>query len=71
VHDLARGEIKDADAVVSQFGDEQPLAREVDRHVIDPAGHVAQRNLGLEPQCLLDRFAGRSARSRRQCQEKS
>ena len=50
MNDLAAIEIDDSDAVVAQFGDEQALAREIDRHVVYSAGYIAERNLGFQPQ---------------------
>jgi hypothetical protein len=61
MHDLAIPEIDDADAVVAELGDEQPLTRNVDRHMIDPAGDAAQRDLALELQQRL-RLCDRDAR---------
>lgn len=43
-------QIDDADAVVTQFGNEQALPFDVNRHVIDAAAHPAKGNLGLELQ---------------------
>jgi hypothetical protein len=60
------GQIDNADAVISKFGDEQPLPLQIDRHVVDAAPYVAQQDLGFELQralvgCLSIRCGGWSA----------
>ena len=50
MQDLALFEIDDADAVVAELGDEQPLAVGVEGKVVDAAGHGAERDLRLERQ---------------------
>jgi hypothetical protein len=45
---LARLEIDHAEAVIAKLGDEQPLPREIGRHVIDAALDGAERNFGFE-----------------------
>src|SRR5262249_32947672 len=50
VDDLARLDVDDADAVVAEFGDEETFAAQVERHMIDAADDLAERDLRLEPQ---------------------
>ena len=45
---FAIGEIDDADTVVAQFGHEQPLPFQIDRHVVDTAGDIAERNFRFD-----------------------
>ena len=52
VHHLARRDVDHADAVVAELGDEQPMMREVERHVVDAADHLAERDFGFELQRL-------------------
>jgi hypothetical protein len=42
------GEVDNADSVIAKFRHEQSLSFQVDRHVIDPATHSAEQNLGFE-----------------------
>jgi hypothetical protein len=57
VDDFARGEIDDADGIVAELGNEQPIADRIDRHVVDPAAHIAQQYLCFQTQGLrLDRL---------------
>jgi hypothetical protein len=44
---LAIGEIDDTNAVVAQFGYEQPLSFQIDRHVVNPPVHIAKGDLGF------------------------
>src|SRR5262249_52268816 len=48
-----------APGVVAQFGDDQPLPVEIDRHVIDASADMGERNLAFEPQGLGFFGAGR------------
>jgi hypothetical protein len=47
VNDLTREEINNPHAVVAELCDEQALACEVDRHVIDPAANLTEWDFGL------------------------
>lgn len=42
--DLARIDVDNGDRVVSEFGDEQPPLRHIDRQVIDAASDISQGN---------------------------
>ena len=46
--DLALVEIDDTEAAVAEFGDEEPMAREIDRQMIDPAVDVTEGDLVLK-----------------------
>jgi hypothetical protein len=52
---FAGREIDDAKTVVAEFGDEQPLMRDIDRHVIDASAHRTKGNLTIKPQKLHSR----------------
>ena len=41
-------QIDDPEAVVAEFGNKQPLALYIDAEVIDPAAHIAERDLCFE-----------------------
>ena len=45
---FAIGEIDNSQGIVAQFGNEQSLPLQINRHVIDAAAHLAQRDFGLE-----------------------
>ena len=51
-------EIDHAHRVIAQLGDEQPLVIEIDRQVIDPSAHIAERDFSLELEPGLDRPGG-------------
>ena len=46
--DLALVEIDDTEAAVAEFGDEEPMAREIDRQMINPAVDVTEGDLVLK-----------------------
>ena len=50
VRDDARSEIDHIDAVVAKLGDQQPLAGEIDCHVVDAATDIVQRNRPFQHQ---------------------
>jgi hypothetical protein len=41
-------EIDNSNGIIAQFGNEQTLPLQINRHVINPAAHVAQRDFGFE-----------------------
>src|SRR5258708_30841448 len=41
-------QIDNSNGIIAQFGNEQTLSLQINRHVVDPATDVAQQNLGLE-----------------------
>jgi len=43
-------EIDNSNGIIAQFGNEQALPLQINRHVVDPATDVAKRNLGFELQ---------------------
>jgi len=47
------GQVDNADAVIAEFGHEQSLPLQVHRHVIDPAAHIAEQDLGFELEGFL------------------
>ena len=53
VHRRARCEIDDVDRIVAQFRHDQPLARQIDRHVVNSPGDIVQRYSGLQDQRWL------------------
>ena len=44
----AISEIDNANTVIAQFGNEQALPLQINRHVVDPATHIAQWKPGLK-----------------------
>ena len=50
-------EVDDPDGVVAELGNEEPLPRQINRHVIDSAAHFAERNFGFELQRLVCELA--------------
>ena len=65
MHDLARAQIDDVDRAVAELGDDQPVARRIERHVIDPPTGVAQHDRLLERQRRARFLGSRRARPRR------
>jgi hypothetical protein len=62
--ELARSKIDHAQAIITKLGDEQPLAGEVDREMIDPSPHLAERDLALQRERLCWAGNGRPHRVR-------
>ena len=50
LNDLALLEVDDPDGVVAELGNEEPLPRQINRHVINSTAHFAERNLGFKLQ---------------------
>jgi hypothetical protein len=50
MHDFLRINVHHADRVAPEFRNKQPMACQIDRHVIDTPAHLAQRYFGLELQ---------------------
>jgi hypothetical protein len=46
-HRFSSCQIDDAQAVVAQLGDEQPLPLQIDAEMVDPAADLAERDLSL------------------------
>ena len=65
-NDLFVLEVDDPDGVVAKFGNEEPLPRQINRHVIDSAAHFAEGNLGFELQRLRD-WSTNPDQQRRRC----
>ena len=65
-NDLFVLEVDDPDGVVAEFGNEEPLPRQINRHVIDSAAHFAEGNLGFELQRLGD-WSTNPDQQRRRC----
>src|SRR5229473_5541470 len=61
-------EIDNSNGIIAQLGNEQSLPLQIDRHMVDAAAHVAQRNFGfeLERTCIrgLSRSLARGASQR-------
>ncbi|MER9237102.1 hypothetical protein NKI56_34885 [Mesorhizobium sp. M0622] len=55
MEDLTGVKVDNIDAVVTEFGDEQPPPNTIDRHVIDAARDVFERDCSLEDQRRLRR----------------
>ena len=47
---LRRCEVDDAYAVVAELSNKQPLTFQIDAEMVDPADHLAERDLGLQHQ---------------------
>src|SRR6185437_5848312 len=47
----AFAQIDHVDRVVTQLGDEEAFAADIDRHVVDPSADVFERNRPLEKEC--------------------
>jgi hypothetical protein len=45
---LPAARVDDAHAVVAEVGNKQPLAIQIDAEMVDPAVHLAERDLGLQ-----------------------
>src|SRR5262249_18640528 len=43
-------EVDDCDTAVAEFSHEQPLSRQINRHVVDPPAHIAERNFDFKLQ---------------------
>src|SRR5216684_3639796 len=56
------GQVDNADAVIAEFGHEKSLPLQIDRHVIDPAAHIAERDLGFKLQGSRISRSGRQYR---------
>ena len=59
-------EVDDPDGVVAEFGNEEPLPHQINRHVINSAAHFAEGNLGFELQRLGD-WSTNPDQQRRRC----
>jgi hypothetical protein len=62
MHDFLRIKIYHADCIVPQFGDEQPVVRQVDRQMINAAADIAQNYFMFELQRIRHRLCDDSAR---------
>jgi hypothetical protein len=48
LNDRTLEKIDNSDAVVAEFRNEQALAFQIDRHVVDPAAHVAEWDFAFQ-----------------------
>ena len=47
-NELMPGEINDAEGIILELGHEQPLALQIDRHMVDAPGDLSQRDFRLD-----------------------
>jgi hypothetical protein len=62
MHDFLRIKIYHADCIVPQFGDEQPVVRQVDRQMVNAAADIAQGYFMFELQRIRHRLCDAGAR---------
>src|SRR4029077_8994361 len=67
--DLPLLETDHAHAVVAELGDEQALAAKVDGEMVNPATHLAERDLHRQPKWWLLRRRGRDATHERESKQ--
>ena len=69
MEDLARPKVDNVHAVVTQFGDEQSPPGTVDRHVINAARDVFERDCSLQDQRWTRRCRADGARDKVDCRD--